>query len=86
MGRAVILLSAFIAAYAGLSLGLLQLESGVEERRGYIFVDGVPVYYAEWSPKSGSTKGVAVLLHGLGGSLEMMKWLGVELARNGYRA
>ncbi|MEM1821053.1 MAG: alpha/beta fold hydrolase, partial [Thermofilaceae archaeon] len=43
-------------------------------------------YYAEWSPKSGTTKGVVVLLHGLGGSLEMMKWLGVELARSGYRA
>ncbi|MEM0023521.1 MAG: alpha/beta fold hydrolase [Thermofilaceae archaeon] len=86
MGRAVILLSAFIAAYAVLSLGLLQLESGVEEWRGYIFVDVVPVYYAEWSPKSGTTKGVVVLLHGLGGSLEMMKWLGVELARSGYRA
>lgn len=86
MEKAGILLTVLVAAYAVLSFGLLQLESEVEERSGYALVDGISVYYAEWNPKSGTRKGVAVLLHGLGGSLEMMRWLGVELARNGYRA
>ncbi len=84
--RTSLLLAASLAAYAALTACLGVLESSVVERSGYVSVQGVSVYFTEWAPRSAAVKGTAVLLHGLGGSLEMMRWLGVELARNGYRA
>lgn len=81
-----LLLAASLAAYAALTVYLSVLEYGVVERSGYVSAQGVSIYFAEWTPRNASVKGTAVLLHGLGGSLEMMRWLGVELARNGYRA
>lgn len=79
-------LAVSLVTYAALTAYLSVLESSVTERSGYVNMQDTAVYFAEWTPKSGIVKGTVVLLHGLGGSLEMMRWLGVELARNGYRA
>lgn len=86
MKKTLSLLTVFLTLYVALTVYLSVLESSIVESTGYVNTQGISVHFAEWAPKSGVIKGTAVLLHGLGGSLEMMKWLGVELARNGYRA
>ncbi|MEM2245675.1 MAG: alpha/beta hydrolase [Thermofilum sp.] len=71
-----------LVAYALLTV-YLELGLGVSRQEGYVESGGAFLRYAEWRPAS-APRGVAVLYHGFGGSSEMMGWLGVELARNGF--
>ncbi|MCX8179985.1 MAG: alpha/beta hydrolase [Thermofilaceae archaeon] len=86
MRKSILLLIGSVVACMLSNFYIGYLESAVSTRYGYVNADGYPIYYAEWLPKMGEVKGTVILLHGLGGSLEMMRWLGIELARNGYRA
>jgi pimeloyl-ACP methyl ester carboxylesterase len=59
---------------------------GVKLEEGYVLSQGATLRYLAWIPEDTPVKGTAVLFHGYGGSSEMMSWIGVELARQGYVA
>lgn len=86
MDRRTRIAAALLLLYALTTVGLAVLDYDVAAREGYFPSEGAELRYIEWTPRRGATRGTVVLYHGFGGSSEMMSWLGVEFARNGYRA
>lgn len=81
--RRKLLVALLLASYALLTAYLIACTS-VSTGEGYVSTSGAELRYLEWSPEA-APRGLAVLYHGYGGSAEMMSWVGIELARNGYR-
>ncbi|MCC6004978.1 MAG: alpha/beta hydrolase [Thermofilum sp.] len=79
----VILISLFILLSACNSLLLMQ---ALDVKEGYVDSQVATLRYIMWTPRRGEVRGVVVLLHGYGGSSEMMSWIGFGLAQQGYVA
>jgi alpha-beta hydrolase superfamily lysophospholipase len=79
----VILISLFILLSACNSLLLMQ---ALDVKEGYVDSQVATLRYITWTPRRGEVRGVVVLLHGYGGSSEMMSWIGFGLAQQGYVA
>lgn len=85
MRRVFIVIGLLVFIFAA-STAYLALRLDVPAREGYFYTNGAFLRYLEWEPVNTQARGLVVLYHGYGGSAEMMGWLGVELARNGFLA
>ncbi|MGB9786964.1 MAG: alpha/beta hydrolase [Infirmifilum sp.] len=82
-----ILLLVLLSLYLALTLAIINLDSNITSQEGYLASNGSILRYKIWYNKDlASPRTVVFLFHGFGGSSEMMSWIAVELARNGFLA